>query len=106
MLASCSGNGSQWSKMAEPLLHTSPVFRRAVHACADALKPHGVNLLAEFGKEEGWKHPSLAMVGLVAIQVLYISNLNSDITAGILSAVMPQNWSMYAIGNSAEAMLT
>ena len=92
--------------MAEPLLHTSPVFRRAVHACADALKPHGVNLLAEFGKEEGWKHPSLAMVGLVAIQVLYISNLNSDITAGILSAVMPQNWSMYAFGNSAEAMLT
>ena len=56
--------------MAEPLLQTSPVFRRAVNACADALKPHGVNLLAEFGKEEGWKHPALAMVGLVAIQVL------------------------------------
>ena len=55
--------------MAEPLLETSPVFRRAVNACADALKPHGVNLLAEFGKEEGWKHPALAMVGLVAIQV-------------------------------------
>ena len=64
-----AGNGSQWSKMAEPLLKTSPVFRRAVNACADALKPHGVNLLAEFGKEEGWKHPALAMVGLVAIQV-------------------------------------
>ena len=55
--------------MAQPLLETSPVFRRAVNACADALKPHGVNLLAEFGKEEGWKHPALAMVGLVAIQV-------------------------------------
>ena len=30
---------------------------------------HGLDLLAEFGKEEGWKHPSLAMVGLVAVQV-------------------------------------
>ncbi len=64
-----AGNGSQWSKMGEPLLHSSPAFRRAVHACAAALKPHGLDLLAEFGKEEGWKHPSLAMVGLVAVQV-------------------------------------
>lgn len=55
--------------MGEPLLRSSPVFARAVYACADALKPHGVNLMAEFGKEEGWKHPSLAMVGLVAVQV-------------------------------------
>ena len=63
------GNGSQWSRMGEPLLHSSPAFRRAVHACAAALKPHGLDLLAEFGKEEGWKHPSLAMHGLVAVQV-------------------------------------
>ena len=55
--------------MGEPLLQSSPAFRRAVHACAAALKPHGLDLLAEFGKEEGWKHPSLAMVGLVAVQV-------------------------------------
>ena len=55
--------------MAAPLLATSPVFRAAVAACAEALRPHGVDLLAEFGKEEGWKHPALAMVGLVAVQV-------------------------------------
>ena len=55
--------------MGEPLLHSSSVFRRAVQTCADVLRPHGLNLMAEFGKEEGWKHPALAMVGLVAVQV-------------------------------------
>lgn len=55
--------------MAEPLLRSSAVFLDAVRKCADALKPHGVDLMAEFGKEDGWKHPALAMVGLVAVQV-------------------------------------
>ncbi len=55
--------------MAEPLLRSSAVFLHAVRKCADALKPHGVDLMAEFGKEDGWKHPALAMVGLVAVQV-------------------------------------
>jgi fatty acid synthase len=55
--------------MGEPLLRSSSVFRHAVQACADALRPHGLNLMAEFGKDEGWKHPALAMVGLVAVQV-------------------------------------
>ena len=62
------GNGSQWPKMAEPLLHSSRVFRNAIRACADALRPHNIDLLAEFAKEEGWKQPALAMVGLVAVQ--------------------------------------
>ena len=43
--------------MGEPLLQSSPAFRRAVHACAAALKPHGLDLLAEFGKEEGLEAP-------------------------------------------------
>ncbi|MBT2212472.1 type I polyketide synthase [Actinomadura sp. NEAU-AAG7] len=34
------GQGSQWTGMAVGLLETSPVFREAVHACADALAPH------------------------------------------------------------------
>ena len=64
-----AGNGSQWSRMGEPLLESSPVFRQAIHACAAALRPHRLDLLAEFHKAEGWRHPSLAMVGLVAVQV-------------------------------------
>jgi hypothetical protein len=58
--------------MAAPLLQSSAVFRHAIRACADALRPHNIDLLAEFGKEEGWKHPALAMVGLVAVQVRLI----------------------------------
>lgn len=55
--------------MAQPLLQSSMVFRDAVRKCADALRPHNVDLMVEFGKDEGWKHPALAMVGLVAVQV-------------------------------------
>ena len=55
--------------MGAPLLESSPVFRRAIRACAAALKPHRLDLLAEFAKEEGWRQPALAMVGLVAVQV-------------------------------------
>lgn len=34
------GQGSQWNGMARDLLATSPVFRQAMHDCADALAPH------------------------------------------------------------------
>jgi hypothetical protein len=70
-----AGNGSQWSKMAQPLLQSSVVFRNAVRKCADALRPHNIDLLAEFGKDKGWKHPALAMVGLVAVQVRIALNV-------------------------------
>jgi hypothetical protein len=60
--------------MGEPLLWSSSVFRRAVQACADALRPHGLDLMAEFGKDEGWNQPALAMVGLVAVQVRRLFN--------------------------------
>ncbi len=63
-----AGNGSQWSKMAQPLLRSSAVFRRAIQACAEAVAPHGLNLLAEFEAEGGWSQPAIAMVGLVAVQ--------------------------------------
>ncbi|KAK9904717.1 hypothetical protein WJX75_001194 [Coccomyxa subellipsoidea] len=82
-----SGNGSQWPKMAEPLLRSSAVFLDAVRKCADALKPHGVDLMAEFGKEDGWKHPALAMVGLVAVQIGLVDMLRKEygvVPAGML----------------------
>lgn len=63
-----AGNGSQWSGMAQPLLRSSAVFRRAIEACAEAVRPHGPDLLAEFEAEGGWSQPALATVGLVAVQ--------------------------------------
>ncbi len=55
--------------MAQPLLRSNAVFRRAVEACAEAVRPHGLDLLAEFEAEGGWSQPAMAMVGLVAVQV-------------------------------------
>ena len=64
--------------MAQPLLRSSAVFRRAIEACAEAVRPHGLDLLAEFEAEGGWSQPALAMVGLVAVQarvqVLWVSS--------------------------------
>ena len=57
------------AKMAEPLLASSRVFGPRSAPGADALRPHNIDLMAEFAKEEGWKQPALAMVGLVAVQV-------------------------------------
>ena len=54
--------------MAQPLLRSSAVFRRAIEACAEAVRPVGLDLLAEFEAEGGWSQPALAMVGLVAVQ--------------------------------------
>ncbi|CAL8464659.1 g4194 [Coccomyxa elongata] len=82
-----SGNGSQWPKMAEPLLLSSPVFLDAVRKCADALRTHNVDLMAEFAKEDGWKSPALAMVGLVAVQIGLVDMLRKEygiVPAGML----------------------
>jgi len=54
--------------MGAELLESSPVFRRAIQACAAALAPHGIDLLAEFGRADGWSSPALAMAGLSALQ--------------------------------------
>ncbi len=54
--------------MAADLLEASPVFRAAIEACAKALKPKGVNLMAEFARADGWSAPALAMAGLSATQ--------------------------------------
>ena len=54
--------------MAQPLLRSSAAFRCAIEACAEAVRPHGLDLLAEFEAEGGWSQPALAMVGLVAVQ--------------------------------------
>ena len=60
--------------MAQPLLRSSAVFRRAIEACAEAVRPVGLDLLAEFEAEGGWSQPALAMVGLVAVQACCLAS--------------------------------
>ncbi|EIE19942.1 hypothetical protein COCSUDRAFT_58179 [Coccomyxa subellipsoidea C-169] len=65
-----SGNGSQWPKMGLELLSESPAYSRGVKACAEALQPFGINLIAAFSDEAGFSEdPILAAVGLIALQV-------------------------------------
>ena len=54
--------------MAAELLDASPTFRASIAACAAALQRYGVDLLAEFGRADGWSTPALAMAGLSAVQ--------------------------------------
>lgn len=66
-----AGNGSQWPLMAAELLEDSPTFRASIEACAGALERYGIDLVAEFGRAEGWSTPALTMAGLSAVQVRF-----------------------------------
>ena len=55
--------------MAAELLEDSPAFHKSIQACADALQCYGIDLLAEFGRKDGWSTPALSMAGLCAVQV-------------------------------------
>lgn len=58
------------------LLSESPAYRRGVEACAEALKPFGIDLIAAFSDEAGFSEdPILAAVGLIALQVLPLKSL-------------------------------
>ena len=73
-----SGNGSQWPKMAVTLLNSNPTFQRAAAECAAVVKPFGIDLLAEFQAEKGWKTPVLASVGLIAVQIGLVDILREE----------------------------
>ena len=64
-----AGNGSQWAGMTKDMLEFSPVYRAAVEECAAVLRPYAVDLMAEFASTEGFSDPTLAAVGLTAVQV-------------------------------------
>ena len=64
-----AGNGSQWPRMGADLLAESAAFRGGVSACAAALKPHGLDLMAAYGREDGFSDPVMAAVSLIAVQV-------------------------------------
>ena len=55
--------------MGVDLLSESAAFRRGVMACAAALKPHGLDLMAAFSQEDGFSDPIMAAVSLTAVQV-------------------------------------
>jgi fatty acid synthase len=69
MQRACTGNGSQWPGMGRELLRASPAFRAGVQACADALTPFGVDLMAAYEQDGAWDDPVLAGVGLASLQV-------------------------------------
>jgi fatty acid synthase len=73
-----SGNGSQWPKMGATLLTSNTTFRDSINACAAVLKPLGIDLLAEFQADKGWKTPLLASVGLIAVQIGLVDILRDD----------------------------
>ena len=73
-----SGNGSQWPKMGATLLDGNTTFLKSVSACAAVLKPLGIDLLAEFQAERGWKTPVLASVGLIAVQIGLVDILREE----------------------------
>ena len=62
--------------MGMELLSESPAYRRGVEACAGALKPFGIDLIAAFSDEAGFSEdPIVAAVGLIALQVLPLESL-------------------------------
>jgi fatty acid synthase len=73
-----SGNGSQWVKMGLSLLNGSATFRASVHACAAVVRPFGIDLLAEFHSEEGWKSSLMASLGLIAVQIGLVDLLEAQ----------------------------
>ena len=64
-----AGNGSQWPLMAAELLQSSPAFKESMHACAKAVAPYGLDLLAEMVDPEGWKSSAASASGLASVQV-------------------------------------
>jgi len=67
-----SGQGGQHPRMAKELLASEPVFRRAVEACDEALRPlAGWSLIEELADERsnGLERTSIAQPALFAVQV-------------------------------------
>ncbi|WP_067456433.1 type I polyketide synthase [Actinomadura macra] len=64
------GQGSQWTGMALDLLETSPVFREAIDACADALAPHtGWNLHQALHDPDALQRVDVVQPALFAVMV-------------------------------------
>lgn len=65
-----SGMGSQWPCMANDLMKLE-VFEKAINKCADALRPHGVDLLNILLKSDDSTFDNVlnSFVSIAAVQV-------------------------------------
>lgn len=62
--------GSQWAGMGRAFMCLKP-FSKAIHKCAAALKPYGLDLIDVInnGNEDTFKNLMNAFIGITAIQV-------------------------------------
>ena len=60
------------------LIQGNDTFRSSVEACAQVVEPYGIELMAEFEAERGWKTPLLGAVGLLAIQIGLVDVLREE----------------------------
>jgi hypothetical protein len=63
--------------MGRELLAESAAYSRALVACANALKPFGIDRLTTFSQEDGFSDPVMNAVGLTALQVISFSSSSS-----------------------------
>ncbi|XP_050680853.1 fatty acid synthase-like isoform X2 [Leptidea sinapis] len=73
-----SGMGSQWAGMARQLMRL-PVFARSVHACADALRPHAVDLvhIVTEAPDAAFDDVIASFVSIAAVQVALVDVLRA-----------------------------
>ena len=93
-----SGNGGQWSQMGLTLLHSHATFRASIEASAAILSELGLDLVAEFEDEDGFKDPSLSAVGLCAIQIALVDILRED------HGIHPDGMLGHSAGDAADTL--
>ena len=94
-----SGNGGQWSQMGLTLLRSHVAFRASIEASAAILSELGLDLVAEFEDENGFKDPARSAVGLCAIQIALVDILRED------HGIVPDGMLGHSAGDAA-AILT
>ena len=82
-----SGNGSQWPRMGASLIQGNPTYRSSILESCKVVQQLGVDLMAEFLSEQGFREPSRSALGLCAVQIALLDVMSNDYgiqPAGIL----------------------
>lgn len=82
-----SGNGSQWPQMGVTLIHGNPTFRMSIKRSCEISKELGIDLMAEFKAEQGFRDPACSAMGLCAVQIALVDVMRTDygiVPAGVL----------------------
>ena len=93
-----SGNGGQWSQMGLTLLRSHATFRASIEASAAILSELGLDLVAEFEDENGFKDSSRSAVGLCAIQIALVDILRED------HGILPDGMLGHSAGDAADIL--